>query len=415
VTKFDYDRQVYTFPQARFTAVVNNELYFAVIEDLPNYKRYALYKWNGNDTPSKVMDINKGYYGQFLSENNKLYFFSFPETKDSVSFNAYDPISNSTTCVFKQVGVYGDFSINAFNGKLYFTTNFPKTGTLYEYDPATGSTITVPTKSPIRLCTNIKNINSKMYFLANATTAHLTEIWVYDGVNPAEQVTFFGDFLTSSADMVYMDDKIYFQRRQSNLNSTEIWTYSTTTKQVNCQNSITKQLADSTGISLHLAHNGKLYFAAGQFYPQLYTFDGNTVRQVGNNLTFSNYYDNFIMNGDIGYFNGGNLNDSINALVHFADWGTKVDDVIKADDVSLYPNPTNSTATLEINLKSQKQLSLTITDAMGRVAAQYQPTLYHAGKNKLQVNMESFAPGVYYCRLADDAGAAIWSGKLLKE
>ncbi len=70
-------------------------------------------------------------------------------------------------------------------------------------------------------------------------------------------------------------------------------------------------------------------------------------------------------------------------------------------NLSVYPNPAASTATIQFELSQPANLSLVITDALGR-AVYSQEGLYSAGTQKVQLDGSSMAPGIYVCQLVSN-------------
>jgi hypothetical protein len=82
---------------------------------------------------------------------------------------------------------------------------------------------------------------------------------------------------------------------------------------------------------------------------------------------------------------------------------------------SLYPNPTAGTTQIDLDLKQQQSLSVIITDITGKTVYSINSKTYHAGKNKIELDARSLAAGTYICRLANEYGNTVWSGKMVRE
>ncbi len=75
------------------------------------------------------------------------------------------------------------------------------------------------------------------------------------------------------------------------------------------------------------------------------------------------------------------------------------EEIAGALQVSLYPNPATSQATLEINGLNQ-DAKIVISDLQGRILSQDQIS---AGKTRYTINVSEMASGVYYIRIVTDS------------
>ncbi len=78
-------------------------------------------------------------------------------------------------------------------------------------------------------------------------------------------------------------------------------------------------------------------------------------------------------------------------------------------EVSLYPNPAQEVANIEINGLNQ-EAKIVISDLQGRILSQ---DTINAGESRYTINVSNFASGVYYIRIVTDA--AISTQKLIVE
>jgi hypothetical protein len=92
-----------------------------------------------------------------------------------------------------------------------------------------------------------------------------------------------------------------------------------------------------------------------------------------------------------------------------------VHDINNLGSFSLYPNPNNGLAQIDLDLKQQQNLSVTITDITGKTIYRINSKTYHAGKNKIELDARSLAAGTYICRLSNEYGNTVWSGKMVRE
>lgn len=64
-----------------------------------------------------------------------------------------------------------------------------------------------------------------------------------------------------------------------------------------------------------------------------------------------------------------------------------------------YPNPFSSTTTLEFNLSETKNVSISITDVMGRIVKTIQTKYLQQGNNKIEINLSELTNGIYFCKI----------------
>lgn len=65
-------------------------------------------------------------------------------------------------------------------------------------------------------------------------------------------------------------------------------------------------------------------------------------------------------------------------------------------EVKVYPNPTDSEATLEFNLSNNSDVVVTITDILGKIVSLSALTNTQSGLNSISLNCSSYQSGIYY-------------------
>ena len=63
------------------------------------------------------------------------------------------------------------------------------------------------------------------------------------------------------------------------------------------------------------------------------------------------------------------------------------------------PNPFSSTTTLEFYLSETKNISIAISDVMGRIAKTIQTKYIQQGNNKIEINLSELNSGIYFCKI----------------
>lgn len=76
------------------------------------------------------------------------------------------------------------------------------------------------------------------------------------------------------------------------------------------------------------------------------------------------------------------------------------------DQISVFPNPTSGSITFEVSQAQKFQLE--ILDATGKLMNRY-----HGGSNKLQIDVDSFASGLYFYRMEAIGMKNVYTGKFI--
>ncbi len=69
------------------------------------------------------------------------------------------------------------------------------------------------------------------------------------------------------------------------------------------------------------------------------------------------------------------------------------------NDISVYPNPFQSTTTLEFNLSENKNASISIVDVEGRIVKKISTKNLLSGKNRITIDLSELKAGIYFCKL----------------
>jgi hypothetical protein len=71
--------------------------------------------------------------------------------------------------------------------------------------------------------------------------------------------------------------------------------------------------------------------------------------------------------------------------------------------MNIYPNPVKDVATIKINLKKKSNITILLTDAMGRYVKTIASAITDAGDKEYILPTEGLSSGIYYCTLKTDA------------
>ncbi len=69
------------------------------------------------------------------------------------------------------------------------------------------------------------------------------------------------------------------------------------------------------------------------------------------------------------------------------------------ESATIFPNPFQSTTTLEFNLTERKNYSISIFDVVGRKVKNVSSENLQVGKNKITIDLSGFNNGIYFCQL----------------
>ncbi len=376
------------------------------------------------------------YYG-FTVLNNRLYYIA-----DSAGYpNAYALWSydgtNPPTMHFK-FNVSGPSAIRtgnwrpvmaAYKNKIYFDSDSSATGNeVFCFDPATGKVSLVADILPGKNGSNPREwlvSGDKLYFIAN-DSAHGCELWTYNGT-AATRLT---DILPGKADginflfsgeLAAYDGGIFFSG-QVGPSHEALYRYDTLTGNTAMVYDGSVGATSFPGRpSRFLATQNNLYFcwATKAMGRELYKYNrtgGALVADLNpgtaDGLGTSNmaYLQGFI------YFCGDN-GATGNELYRLQDIPAPagiISNVGWAGQITLHPNPTSSSASLDINLPTAESLNIVLSDAAGRLIFRSGPLSFNAGKTETQLPLSGHPAGQYFFQVCDAAGKRVAAGSVIK-
>lgn len=415
--------------------VMNNTLYF----NGNNGNGWQLYKWDGTSNPALVKDFNSGssnggYPNNFVVLNNKLYF-SAADTGLAEVWE-HNP-NNNITKKLTNLGPGGKSTVQnltGFKNKLYFTGQelAPYDSIrLRVCDPATSVVTLVQHKPSGYHPTYFHAYGSKLYFLDFDGSSF--ELFSYDG-STTQQLTNIGtdnksgilfkdpsnSYLVAQQRIIYYKDRIYFFGRVKQDDNYAFMAYDINSQSASIVHSF--GVKDENADLLAVYHD-KLYFRTKSIHynngniSYLFSYDGsNAPVIVDTALSLPShpivYKDDLYIVGTLN--TGGN---QTLGVYHFntPDITNSIKTTPAIHNATLYPNPASNNTTLEFNLNTTQQLSVTVADMTGRTVYTTSVKQYNAGNNKANINITNFAIGIYSCRLITGNNETVWTGKLLKE
>lgn len=94
---------------------------------------------------------------------------------------------------------------------------------------------------------------------------------------------------------------------------------------------------------------------------------------------------------------------------------TGINDVFINDvSVNIYPNPAESNVILEFSYDQSDRINIDIVDMLGRTLSSDQVDVYKDQEVRYDLNVSTFAGGMYLVRLTTDAGELLGTYKLQK-
>ncbi len=140
-----------------------------------------------------------------------------------------------------------------------------------------------------------------------------------------------------------------------------------------------------------------------------YTEDGGKSWEQQTRITAKNFYSVSFVDESLGWVVG-----DLGTILHTMNGGTVgYVEQLKPNSLSanLYPNPFNTSTSIEYELTQPEKVILTIYNQMGKQVYQQQES-QSQGKQQIIWNAEGFADGIYYYRL--QVGDEVANGKMVK-
>lgn len=399
-----------------------------------------LFEYDGTNAPKKLTTLsgsgNNTHSPRYLTPlGGKLYYSGVDATVGRELFE-YDPSTGTSKSVTDINPGDEDANvqyITVFQNKLFFSADDSTHGEeLWSYDPATSTS---------KLIKNVDSgwynayphsfvvYNNKLYYACDETGfGH--ELFVYDGTSEPTRVMDLkttGGFNQDNGlpseqsglnqSIIEYFGSIYMCAR-NDTSGYELFKYHPPTNQVTYVNNFD---GNGSGTPYYFEiYNNKLYFQAdnGSDGIELWQYDGPSDQAM------------MIVDTDPGPGNGRarECTKSNKYLYFVADNGTDGEEIYRLYDSTLsvqntkfeadikaYPNPTSSNVSIELKLKKNYTLNVSITDISGRTVYQGNNNEYSAGTHKVEVPMQNIAAGQYIYTVKDNNGVIMHYGKLLKQ
>jgi len=404
---------------------VNGTVYFSANNGSAGQE---LYKYDGTNAPSLVLDLEAGSGGSFpdnmVTLNNQLYF------RATTSANGYELWTYSPTTMTPQmltdINPGADSSITGnltvFNNNIYYTAQTTAKGNeLHMYNAGLAMDTVIADIYPGAGSSDPKNlivINNKLYFSANDGN-HGRELYVYDGTNAPQRLTdlntsFLNTFQSRDLPLIAaMNGKIYFAGTADN-NNYHIYCYDPATGNTTIA-AKTNNLGSSEPTWL-TAYDGKIYFngADSVAHFDLWRYDGSGLPERVADLCTNGSNPGYltVLGNDL-YFSANGCN-TIGQELFAYNAAASITKIVNGMDIQLYPNPAIDKVNLRISGGNNDMLRLTVMSPDGRI-------LYNEaqspldGKAAFTISVGSWPVGLYLYQIGDFGGKTYATGRFVKQ
>ena len=402
---------------------LNGRMYFNAY--IPAALKTQLVVYDGVNPPTVAPGIPDSIYlgtSDLITYNGKI-FFSAGTASTGTELCSYDGAGNPTLYDINPDTGSNPHYFTIFNGKLYFlaTGDYSNFGEeLYVYDPATDQCSMVADINPggpSSHCRGFTVAGSKMYFAA-ITPGYEMELCAFDG----NMVTRLSDLAPGPQHgvtnvLAYYRGDIIFRGSTDNIESFP-YKYNVTTGQID------RLSNDPTITEIFAAaeYKGTLYLSCGKDESQvfgtgneLWKFDGASLSMLPEISPGwrGSYPANFLVHNDNLYFTA--RDSAYGVELYRLNDATRILRSNFEGDLTLFPNPATTTATVELTLPASQALALSFTDIMGREVFKTGLRSFDNGKTRIVIPLHTLASGSYNYRLVDAVGQLQVSGILVRD
>lgn len=406
-------------------AVLNNTVYFVVNDSAHGVEMWYYHPGGGHGI---LKDINEGIAGSFSAYltpyNNRLYFSAYSRSH-GMELWMHEPTSGKT----ERLSDINTDSLSSylrdivvFNGKIYFQALSKNTGAeLYMYDPVADTTQIVADIRPGNMSSSPGNfhvMDNKLYFTANDGTTG-SELYAYDGTNAPTRLTDLNPGVAAgvyqSANLEHLNGILYFSGNSGS--GLQLFKYDPSNNAASLVHTINP--SGPAYVNEITRYNNAIFFSAndGTHGIELWKYDGTNTPSMVTDLypgLQGSYINNITYCGLNLYFTGRNVTYGME-LFRYSDYPAGILNVTQAEDVKIYPNPAQDIAHLEINLKQNTNLEITLTDMSGRTVYRSGKVLYSTAKHTIDIPLQNLPAGNYVYSLRKISDSLVATGKLVKQ
>ena len=398
---------------------LNNELYYA--RHFASGQR-GLFKFDGTTETQLSTAFEVRYLIKYASAN-KIVFQSDGTTSQDWEIWLSDGTSSGTNELadISYGNSLGSDAKDFFevNGKVFFTafgdSNIGRE--LYVTDGTTSGTVLLKNINPTVTVTNAANsnpnnftlFNNKLYFTANDAT-NGDELWVSDGTEIGTQMVldlYPGSTGSIPSNLFVFNNALYFSADHPTLGR-EVFKCTTSNTVTNLKN--ISSGSGSSNPSNFTEYNGKLYFVAEDPVNgrELWSSTGfnsttNLLVDINSGSGSSNPNNLAVMGTNLFFSADDGVSGTGIELYKYQDPSLSVNDVELENSISLYPNPTKTSFSIE-----NKEIisSVTVIDMLGKTVKIFK-------HNVEAYSIDDLKSGLYFINITTEKGKV--TKKLVKE
>lgn len=405
--------------------LINGKIYFWGII---NGTRYFC-NFDGTN-PAKAIGEISFYKPQSINTTDSLYFTGSVPNLHTMqrTLYVYD-VKQETYHQLLDTSYYINDHI-VYNKKIYFT-QWNDAKAIYCYNPNDGSVATINTgisgSSATINSMTVAN-NRLLLHVSPNSTPNTPYIYEYDGQSNFTDIRnlYYGydNNINFDSKLTNYNGKIYLSGEERNGSGYHLFSLDPNNYIIN--KVYTFKYNKARSISTPKVTLGRLYFTAQETSVgnQLYAYTkADGVQQLtnygkdsvlkerfnpievfpwGNDLYFLSYYSQYYDFPDT------------SQMYHIEQFPLLTNKEPETTVHSTYPNPTTTNTTIELQLKSPKQLSINITDNAGHTVFNIPMKLYPTGIHNITLPLQQLSSGNYFYSVIDSKGINFATGKLVK-
>ncbi|MCX6180504.1 MAG: T9SS type A sorting domain-containing protein [Bacteroidetes bacterium] len=401
--------------------VCNNLLFFTAFDGTANFAQLFVTDGTLGGTIKlggvAANAASSGPSAKFMTYNNKIYFTG--NTGSGYGFWESDGTVSGTKLITGSISLL-ESSHNLINDALYFyaSNTINSVQGIYKFDNTSGLQLLKDTVGPSTAgSTDFIEFNGQIfisgYDLKNSMDNIGHELWVSDGT-PAGTKLFkdinVGNGSSRPYNFTIYNSELYFLTIH---NGGELWK----TDGSLGGTVLVKTSTGGSGRKINILYN-KMYF--GQAY--MWESDGTPsgTFQITPTITLDNTYAHYatiIINDEL-YFDAYYLDVSNNSSgLELCKLNNPTIGINEAPDlisqISVYPNPSNEFVTVEFFNPTQKNISIIVSDILGKQTIQKSAAFYSAGKQSIKLNVNDVPNGIWLISVEDEASQKITTQKIV--
>lgn len=403
-------RHIYTNPK-RCMSVIGNKLYFAGRDTKDTVN---IYYTDGTNTSAIKLNATFPNPHLFTVFKNQLYFAYISATGSGWEIYRLNPTDNNITRVtgLSQTNNVRFNDIVELNGKLMISGNDNSANSykLWEYNPTNNTTIVIDSNY-LELGKMLIVDNNILYYKIG------NDFKLYTGSGKPLLITRMD---VAPEDGAFMLDKgILFYTGTAAITGNKSLAWKNTTNQLN------KQLKDINGSNIDGIKMFGKYLASTVFITNdIYLYNNTNIWLLNGTdapLSLGNSTDLSVIATELVEFNGSLYfisNDAQNGeeLTRYTNASLRTDNITSTTVASsAYPNPSKDQVSLDIDIKEQQEITISVTDINGRVVYTTPSAVYSVQKHTVQIPIQNLPSGIYNYAINNGSAVLMAYGRFVKE